>query len=78
MTAHIVSQQTNQCRANCPTVSKRNQHTAAISKQFLRMPIGRGNYRFATAKGIGEGAGGDLIAIKIGGDVNISHTKKIL
>ena len=42
------------------------------------MPIGRGDYRFATTEGIGESAGGDLIAIKVGRNVDIGNTQKIL
>ena len=41
------------------------------------MPVGSGDHRLAATEGIGEGAGGDLITVEIGSDINIRNTKKI-
>ena len=78
MPSHVIDQQTGQCFGNGLTVAKGNQHAPSVSKQLFGVPVGSGNHRLATPEGIGKSSRGDLIAVEIGGDIDICNSQKIL
>src|SRR5688500_14153236 len=42
-------------------VTERNKYTATVGEQFSRVPVRRGDHRFARAKGIGQCARHNLL-----------------
>ncbi len=52
-------------------ITERDEFAAAIGEQFLGVPVRGGDDRVAEAKGVGEGAGGDLGFAKVRSEVNI-------
>ena len=59
-------------------IPERDQDAPAVGQQFLGVPVGRGHHRLARAEHIGQGAGGDLGLVEIGGEVDVRGADEIL
>lgn len=58
-------------------IAERHESAAVIGEQFGGVPVRRGDNRFAGTKHIGEGAGGDLRFVEIGGEIDVGGTDEL-
>ncbi len=59
-------------------VAEGDQDPPILRKQFLGVPVGRGNHGLARAEHIGEGARGDLRLVEVGGQIDVRRADELL
>src|SRR5579863_4935870 len=78
MPAGVVPQQANHFPRDSRSVAEWNQDAAILGQQLRGVPVGRGNYRFARAKGIGQRAGSDLSFVQVRRYVKVGGSDELL
>ena len=73
MALRIVLQQCENRFGNCIGILKGNDHASLFRKQFLGMPVRRGDNRLSGSKRDGERAGDNLRLMPVGRNLNIGR-----